>query len=161
MCRVCSKLTKKTTNFIDVNYVTQCLYCLLLTDFTHCFGVFIVVFEYINAGRDLSLFILIRWAKFHAIRYDRSSIKMMKNSKYGWLYFCMTKTLTLNMRNRFGWLGTVTTLWGSLNHLISHIFFNTFLIGYQHSTCHCGIPHSSSATVNLRFPCMLSTTTAT
>ena len=77
---------------------------------------------------------------------DRSSIKMMKNSKYGWLYFCMTKTLTLNVRNRFGWLGRVTTLWGSLNHLISHLFFNTFLIGYQHSTCHCGIPHSSSAT---------------
>ena len=54
----------------------------------------------------------------------------------------MTKTyITLNMGNRFGWLGRGTTPWELLNQLTSHIPFNTVLIGYQHSTfCHCVIP---------------------
>ena len=41
------------------------------------------------------------------------------------------------MRNRFGWLGRGTTPWGFLNQLISHLRFNTILIGYRYSTfCH-------------------------
>ena len=51
------------------------------------------------------------------------------------------KQITLNIRNRFGWLGRGTNTWRFLNQLISHLPFNTILIGYQHSTfCHCGIP---------------------
>ena len=45
------------------------------------------------------------------------------------------------MTNTFGWLGRGTTPWEFLNQLISHLSFNTTLIGYQHSAfCHCGIP---------------------
>ena len=45
------------------------------------------------------------------------------------------------MRNRFGWLRRGTTPLGFLNQLISHLLFNTILIGYQYSTlCQCGIP---------------------
>ena len=57
------------------------------------------------------------------------------------LIFVWQKQITLNMRNRSGWLDRGTTPWGFLNQLISHLPFNIILIGYQHSTiCHCGIP---------------------
>lgn len=49
-------------------------------------------------------------------------------------------SINLNMRDRSGRLGRITTHWGCLYLLISHIHFYNIPIGYQRSTfCHCGI----------------------
>ena len=51
VCEICSKLTIKTSDRRSVTSL-WCFYCYLWTDFTQCFGVFIVNTAQENAGWD-------------------------------------------------------------------------------------------------------------